>query len=289
MTKQEALETVAEAKRSDDDTAGPESYAEAAEIFTALFGRQPDAEDGDQCSLWSHCCSYTEESPVTESTEHPLRAAVNAAAATLQFARDALQAAEEQAELSGEDVDTAPLEEAVGQAEDELEAACRALIGSDCPREWDLSEGGFVYRTMTACSVEDALELARVGVDRSNYSGDDGTLYIGVRVYCPITEEQGSDTVTCEAEEPDCDDDQEHDWQSPIALVGGCKENPGVHGHGGGVLITEVCRHCGCKRVTDTWAQNPTTGEQGLRSVEYEEGAFEADELNAAFLEHDEA
>ena len=56
-------------------------------------------------------------------------------------------------------------------------------------------------------------------------------------------------------------------------------EDPGVHGHGGGVLITEVCRHCGCKRTTDTWAQNPETGVDGLRSVSYEEDAYTAEEL----------
>jgi hypothetical protein len=67
---------------------------------------------------------------------------------------------------------------------------------------------------------------------------------------------------------PSCTQD-EHDWQSPHSIVGGLKENPGVHGHGGGVTIAEVCMHCGCERVTDTWAQDPVTGEQGLESVKY--------------------
>ena len=44
----------------------------------------------------------------------------------------------------------------------------------------------------------------------------------------------------------------------------------------------EVCRHCGCKRTTDTWAQNRETGEQGLREVSYEENAFTAEELASA-------
>jgi hypothetical protein len=35
---------------------------------------------------------------------------------------------------------------------------------------------------------------------------------------------------------------------------------------------------CGCERTTDTWAQNPETGEQGLQSVSYEEGKY-ADEI----------
>jgi hypothetical protein len=54
-------------------------------------------------------------------------------------------------------------------------------------------------------------------------------------------------------------------------VVGGHRDNPGVFGHDGGVIIREVCRHCAAYRVTDTWAQNPATGEQGLESVTYEE------------------
>lgn len=37
-------------------------------------------------------------------------------------------------------------------------------------------------------------------------------------------------------------------------------------------------RHCGCYRITDTWAQNNENGVQGLESVEYSDadGASEA-------------
>lgn len=84
-------------------------------------------------------------------------------------------------------------------------------------------------------------------------------------------------TLTLPAEEPDCLDGEEHDWQSPVRM-GGIKENPGVWGHGGGVVIHECCMRCGCGRITDTWAQRPDTGEQGLRSVEYRPGMYR-DEL----------
>jgi len=77
-------------------------------------------------------------------------------------------------------------------------------------------------------------------------------------------------SVTLEPEEPECSAD-DHDWQSPHSVVGGIEKNPGVWGKGGGVVITEVCRHCGAYRVTDTWAQDMSTGEQGLTSVEYRE------------------
>jgi hypothetical protein len=74
-------------------------------------------------------------------------------------------------------------------------------------------------------------------------------------------------TTTIDPDEPDCTGDG-HDWQSP-EMLGGLSENPGVVGHGGGVIVTEVCAHCGRYRTTDTWAQNRSTGEQGLTSVEY--------------------
>jgi hypothetical protein len=32
--------------------------------------------------------------------------------------------------------------------------------------------------------------------------------------------------------------------------------------------------HCGCQKVTDTWAQNPVNGQQGLESIRYEVGYY---------------
>lgn len=49
MTKQDAIELLK------DEDYEPETYAEAAELFTAIFERAPDAEDGDQGQLFSHC------------------------------------------------------------------------------------------------------------------------------------------------------------------------------------------------------------------------------------------
>jgi hypothetical protein len=81
--------------------------------------------------------------------------------------------------------------------------------------------------------------------------------------------DQDSVTVTLQPQEPDCEDGQPHDWTSPHDIVGGLADNPGVFGHGGGVRIHEVCSRCGLRRVTDTWAQDPSTGVQGLESVSY--------------------
>lgn len=75
-------------------------------------------------------------------------------------------------------------------------------------------------------------------------------------------------TATIEPREPQCQEGQQHDWQSPHWL-GGCKETPGVWAHSGGVRIHEACIHCGCGKVTDTWAQDPQTGVEGLTSICY--------------------
>jgi len=85
----------------------------------------------------------------------------------------------------------------------------------------------------------------------------------------PIEDKRACITIAIDPEEPPCVDGQKHEWCSPHEVVGGRKENPGVWGHSGGVIITEVCSRCGRYRKTETWAQNPTNGVEGLESVEY--------------------
>ncbi len=77
--------------------------------------------------------------------------------------------------------------------------------------------------------------------------------------------------------EPKCSGGGEHDWRAPHRLVGGLKENPGVHAHDGGVTIQEACLRCGCGRLTDTWAMDPTDGTAGHESVEYQPGKYAED------------
>lgn len=77
---------------------------------------------------------------------------------------------------------------------------------------------------------------------------------------------------------PPCEDGSEdHDWQAPYGIVGGIEDNPGCWGHGGGVVYHEVCMRCGLTRTTDTWAQRPDNGEQGLTAVSYDADKFRAE------------
>lgn len=150
--------------------------------------------------------------------------------------------------------------------------------------QWSLRERGFVAEDPEGLQVGGVYSTrdgaAGACQDAARGAGSDGDGYT-----VEVTDREianGVANLTLQPEAPKCLDGKRdtHDWQSPHAIVGGIKENPGVWGHGGGVKITEVCVRCGCGRHTDTWAQNPSTGEQGLESVRYEAGEFAAELAN---------
>jgi hypothetical protein len=156
-----------------------------------------------------------------------------------------------------------------------VEAARDALRDSDEPRAWILREEGADYDTVMASSLKEALDQARLNVDRTNYPEADHRIWIDISARCMETDDRASDAVTLDQHEPECEDGGgKHDWQSPHELVGGAEDNPGVWGHGSGEIIDEVCMRCGCERSTDTWAQNPETGEHGFASVSYAIGKY---------------
>ena len=147
------------------------------------------------------------------------------------------------------------------------------------PGVWWANDGNAVI----AEEHDDGLEAAQSYVDGGDFRPDDGdsTIWVKVHVWRDAIDLNGDDIRVDEAthkiavdpEEPECTAD-EHDWQAPREIVGGCEENPGVWGSGGSVACTEVCMHCGCKKVEDHWAQDPNDGEQGLDSVYYAPGHY---------------
>jgi hypothetical protein len=170
-----------------------------------------------------------------------------------------------------EDADT------LNQALHEIEAACvedhksamRALRESDEPRSYTLRDDSGSEEDIVASSLKDARKQAEEWVRDGDWRDTDETFWVTVRIWG----EDGSQDcieVAIEPEEPECSADG-HAWYSPYAVVGGIRENPGVWGHGGGVIIHEVCSNCGANRHTDTWAQDRNTGQQGLTSVTYAE------------------
>ena len=122
-------------------------------------------------------------------------------------------------------------------------------------RSIDDGQGGceIVRAESMSEAIDDAVDWARDGCwDIS----EAGTFWVEVAVLDLLSERRGYYDISehrkiqIDPEEPDCIEREGHDWQSPMDLVGGYKEAPGVYGHGGGVTTTEVCMYCGCERHT---------------------------------------
>lgn len=174
---------------------------------------------------------------------------------------------------------------ALRAAHDDVDAPVLADIDDDALvvvlPGWTAADGNAVEDYPDA---ESGAEAAQEYVAAGDWGSETFTEWVRVRVWrTAVTLDTDGDpvrlrvdtehhTITVEPDEPDCADDEAHEWCSPHSVLGGCTENPGVQGHGGGVIITEICRHCGTYRVTDTWDHDPSTWEQGLTSVEYREG-----------------
>lgn len=132
-----------------------------------------------------------------------------------------------------------------------------------------LAEDGQAYDTLWAKDEEKALEEADDRFDESLYESD-RTTWVQIAVYDAVLGDRVSTIRKVEPIEPSCTTRHGHDWMAPYSVLGGLKENPGVWGNGGGVIIRQVCANCGGYRVTDTWVTGPD-GEEGCVSTQYEE------------------
>jgi len=78
---------------------------------------------------------------------------------------------------------------------------------------------------------------------------------------------------------PDCDED-DHEWETPHAVVGGLDSNPGCWSTGGtSMKFKSVCKHCGIYRIEHHTGAQYNPGE--VDTVEYED----ADEDSLKFVE----
>jgi hypothetical protein len=170
------------------------------------------------------------------------------------------------------------------------DAAREAWLASDEPRAWATGgeswggESGDNIEDVPPSEIEQHLEDGALDGD---WDMDGGTVWVRdwAAPIDPATGEaieaaQVTVTTTIEPPAPACARGRDHQWRSPYSVLGGIAENPGVWGHGGGVIIREVCAHCAAYRVTDTWAQDRSTGEQGLTEVSYED----ADDASEAWV-----
>ena len=129
-----------------------------------------------------------------------------------------------------------------------------------------------------ADSPSEAAEEYVTGGDWGNHAE---TIWINVQVREKGTDNETRIKIPVDPDEPDCDDLDGHDWQSPHEVVGGLESNPGVFSSGGGAKKITVCAYCGMYRIWDGWATDPEDGEQGLESVSYRD----ADEKSLAWVE----
>lgn len=120
------------------------------------------------------------------------------------------------------------------------ETALAALRESDEERDWDVYEDGIDADTITARGPEEALELAKQGVDPANYDYE-GIRRVRVVVRCALTDEEAQGTVTLPPVEPECADAPRHEWRSDDEVQ-----------YRTGSVVRDVCAHCGCARETNT-------------------------------------
>lgn len=112
--------------------------------------------------------------------------------------------------------------------------------------------------------ADSAQEAAQEYVEGGEWGSDHKTFWVSV--YCTQVkdgeemDESIKVKIAVEPEDPDCEEDECHEWEQIL-----------VRGHGGGVIVKEQCSHCKKLKITDTWAQDCSDGEQGLESVEYRE------------------
>jgi hypothetical protein len=118
---------------------------------------------------------------------------------------------------------------------------------------------GDQYSGQESIRATDAEEAIDEYLDGGDWTPDEGgTVWYTITACDRDGELVAERKVSFDPPEPKCADGHSHDWASPR-----------VSGHGGGVIVHEVCAHCGLSKYTDTWATDPTDGEQGLTSVEY--------------------
>ena len=141
---------------------------------------------------------------------------------------------------------------------DDHEAASAAEIADWQPYEvesTDWSQRLHVFRVRTAA------EIMAEGYDADDVeaamSGEDDEIALA---------ELDVIGITIQPEEPDCQKSPHHRIHPQHKWIQGQ-----AYAHGGGVQYTSTCKRCGIQRHTDTWAQDPSTGSQGLRSTAYSE------------------
>lgn len=150
---------------------------------------------------------------------------------------------------------------------------------------WRIREDSGAEEIIDAASLDEALEAARDWAAEGSY---DERVMVEVRVQEIDAGGAGIGDVHYteveagpEPEEPECASVDDHDWQTPYHLVGGCRENPGVWGGAGtSMSFRSVCRRCGTYRLRRITGSQRNPGEVP-ETVTYED----ADDASRRWVE----
>lgn len=127
-----------------------------------------------------------------------------------------------------------------------------------------------VTQPVAAVDLAEAQERVREWIGQFDFDLRHGTVWSDVDILDARGVPVETVVVRIDPPPPPCPRRACHNWQRPYEFVGHDRAHPGVVGHGEGFIIYECCTHCGARRVTDTWAERPDTGEHGYTSVWYD-------------------
>jgi hypothetical protein len=145
-----------------------------------------------------------------------------------------------------------------------LDAWAETVIHTDFQTQWKCDDGNCEIEIEADTAEEAAQEYVDGGEWGVNEFGK--TAWIEVRVWpASMTRQEAMDDgedeaimVRVDPDEPECDSEDGHDWQESGSI-----------GNGGGVITTEVCRRCDCRRTTNT-ADNDLHG-RPVETIKYEQ------------------
>ena len=146
--------------------------------------------------------------------------------------------------------------------------------------EFQVSDGYGLWE-IEAGTFEEAVAAAKEYTAEDLDIESDSTVWVHLRVVNHLAVDGDIEwddvTLVIDPVVPDCTTG-EHSWVAPHEVVGGIRSNPGVWGKGGGIVSEDFCEKCAARRTTDSWAQDPQTGQQGLTGVQYRDPSPETRE-----------
>lgn len=230
--------------------------------------RLEKADDDATCTG----CGGTPRPPTTSAT--PLQDAYRAACERVEALREMLESAETK---SAEDGIGDEFDEALDARDD----ARQAWHDSNERRSYDLWQEGGGCESFEADGLDAAITKAKRSLADGCWDGTDEAFIAHAEITCDDgTDMRISVAVNTEAPEPTCAGDLEHSWESPVEVVGGCRDNPGTFALGGTQITSRsVCEHCGTYRV---YRSESTRGQcpEEPESTRYED----ADETSLTWL-----